>query len=76
MEDGYTIRIEDPRKKYDPAEFWIENFRVWTFAPEIGTWQRDDNCNEEMLNNHFAEMLKNGLSVIIKKQNHSKKKGA
>ena len=67
MEDGYRIRIENPGKKYDHAEFWIDNFRVWTFAPQIGTLEREENINEEVMNNHFSRMLEEGKTLIIKK---------
>ena len=66
MEAGATIVIEDEKGYYDPAKFWIKNGKLFTWAPEFGTLERNNkDFPVETLESHFNHMLDLGLKLTI-----------
>lgn len=61
---GHKIRIDDPRRQYDSAEFWIENGALVSWAPAFGQMTRND-ITPDGLNIHVAKMIADKLKITI-----------
>ena len=66
LRSGVTLVIFDEKGHYDPAKFWIRNGKLFSWAPELGTWERDGDLIDR-LDDHIENMLNLGLTIKLTK---------